>query len=67
MMKRIHLSLFSLATALALAAEDIVLESEPDTGKAGEMATALDALADAEKKMRHMQKEEEAAQEKVTS
>jgi amino acid transporter len=53
-------------TALVLAAEDIVLESEPDTGKAGELATALDALADAEKKMRQAQKTAEAAQEKVT-
>jgi amino acid transporter len=53
-------------TALVLAAEDIVLESAPDTGKAGEMATALDERADAEKKMRQAQKDAEAAQEKVT-
>ena len=53
-------------TALVLAAEDIVLESEPDTGKAGEIATAVDARADAEKKMRQAQKNAEAAQEKVT-
>jgi hypothetical protein len=52
-------------TALVLAAEDIVLESEPDTGKAGEIATALDARADAEKKMRQAQKTAEEAQEKV--
>jgi hypothetical protein len=54
-------------TALVLAAEDIVLESEPDTGKAGEMATAFDARADAEKKMRQTQKAAEEAKEKVTS
>ena len=53
-------------TALVLAAEDIVLESEPDTGKAGEIATAFDVRADAEKKMRQAQKDAEAAQEKVT-
>jgi hypothetical protein len=54
-------------TALVLAAEDIVLESEPDSGKAGEIATAFDARADAEKKMRQAQNDAEAAQEKVTS
>jgi hypothetical protein len=53
-------------TALVLAAEDIVLESEPDTGKAGEIAAALDARADAEKKMRQTRKDAEAALEKVT-
>ena len=53
-------------TALVLAAEDIVLESEPDIGKAGEVAKALDARADAEKKMRRTQKAAEAAKEKVT-
>jgi amino acid transporter len=54
-------------TALVLAAEDIVLESEPDTGKAGEIAAALDAQADAEKKMRQTRKDAEAALEKVTN
>ena len=53
-------------TALVLAAEDIVLEAEPDTGKAGEMATALDARADAEKKLRQTRKAAVAALEKVT-
>jgi hypothetical protein len=37
-------------TALVLAAEDIELEAEPEEGKAGEIAAALDARADAEKK-----------------
>jgi len=54
-------------TALVLAAEDIALEAEPDTGKAGEIATALDARTDAEKKMRQAQKAAEEAQESVTS
>jgi amino acid transporter len=54
-------------TALVLAAEDIVLEPEPDTGKAGEIAAALDAQADAEKKMRQTRKDAEAALEKVTN
>jgi hypothetical protein len=53
-------------TALVLAAEDIVLESEPDTGKAGEIASAFDARADAEKKLRRAQKEAGAALKKVT-
>jgi hypothetical protein len=53
-------------TALVLAAEDIVLESEPDAGKAGEIAATLDARADAEKKMRQTQKDADAALEKVT-
>ena len=53
-------------TALVLAAEDIVLESEPDAGKAGEIAAALDARADAEKKLRQTQKAADAALEKVT-
>ena len=53
-------------TALVLAAEDIVLESEPDTGIASETATALDALAAAEKRMRQTQEDAETAQEKLT-
>jgi amino acid transporter len=36
-------------TALVLAAEDIELEAEPETGKAAQIASALDARADAEK------------------
>ena len=37
-------------TALVLAAEDIALDAEPEEGTAGDMAVAMDALADAEKK-----------------
>jgi hypothetical protein len=54
-------------TALVLAAEDIVLEAEPDTGRPGEIATALDALADAEKRMHRTQKTAEEAREKVAA
>jgi hypothetical protein len=35
------------ATALVLAAEDIILSAEPEAGKAGEMAAAADAFSDA--------------------
>ena len=37
-------------TAMVLAAEDIELDAEPEEGKAGEMAEAIDALEDARKK-----------------
>jgi amino acid transporter len=49
--------------ALVLAAEDITLEAEPETGEAGERATALDALADADKRMRAAEKDAVAASE----
>ncbi len=44
-------------TAFVLAAEDIALDAEPEEGTAGEMATAMDALADAEKKAVEAEKE----------
>jgi hypothetical protein len=47
-----------LLTALVLAAEDIDLDAEPEEGKAGETAAALDAFKEAEK--RAQQAEEEA-------
>ena len=50
-------------TALVLAAEDIILEAEPEAGKAAERATALDALADAEKRVRATEKDAAAAKE----
>jgi len=50
-------------TALVLAAEDIILEAEPEEGKAAERATALDALADAEKRVRATEKDAAAAKE----
>ncbi len=47
--------------AMVLAAKDIELDAEPEEGTVGEMAAALDALADAEKKARDMEKEAEKA------
>jgi amino acid transporter len=54
-------------TALVLAAEDITLEAEPEAGEAGERASALDALADAEKKVRLTEKDAVAASETASS
>ena len=42
--------------SLVLAAEDIDLDAEPEEGKAGEMALALDELSDAENKVRDAEK-----------
>jgi hypothetical protein len=47
--------------AMVLAAEDIDLEAEPEEGKAGEIASVLDHLADAEKKAKKAGKEAEMA------
>jgi amino acid transporter len=44
-------------TAFVLAAEDISLDAEPEEGTAGDMAVAMDALADAEKKAGEAEKE----------
>jgi len=52
-------------TALVLASEDIELEAEPEEGKAGEIAAALDALKDAEKRVQEAQKDSEAARKTV--
>jgi amino acid transporter len=49
------------SVAMVLAAEDIDLEAEPEEGKAGEMASALDQLADTEKKAQKAEKEVEKA------
>jgi hypothetical protein len=50
--------------ALALAAEDIDLDAEPEEGEAGELAAALDSFADAKKKAQEAEKEAaEAAKE----
>jgi hypothetical protein len=50
--------------ALALAAEDIDLDAEPEEGEAGELAAALDILADAKKRAHEAEKEAaEATQE----
>jgi amino acid transporter len=51
-------------TALILAAQDVVLDSEPDEGQHGEIAAALDAAAGAAKRARVLEKEvDEATQE----
>ena len=44
-------------TAIVLAAEDIELDAEPEGGKAGEMAEAIDTQADAERRVRDLEKE----------
>jgi hypothetical protein len=44
-------------TCMVLAAEDIDLDAEPEEGKAGEMASASDALADALKRAGEAEKE----------
>ncbi|MBW2705862.1 MAG: amino acid permease, partial [Deltaproteobacteria bacterium] len=50
-------------TAMVLAAEDIELDAEPEEGKAGEMAQALDTLDDARNKARTAVKKAEKATE----
>jgi len=49
--------------AFVRAAEDIELDAEPEDGKAGEIATALDALTDAEKKAHKAEKKAKQATE----
>ncbi len=48
-------------TALVLAAEDVELEAEPEEGKAAEIATAADALSDAQKRAKEAKKDAQAA------
>lgn len=49
------------STALVLAAEDIVLDAEPEEGQAGEMASVRDQLSAAEKRAREAEKAAEKA------
>ena len=49
------------SVAMVLAAEDIDLEAEPEEGKAADMASVLDQLADAEKKAQKAEKKAEMA------
>jgi len=51
--------------AAVLAAEDIDLDAEPEKGRAGEVAAALDALSDAEKKAKAAEEDAAAASEKA--
>jgi len=53
------------SVAMVLAAEDIDLEAEPEEGKAGEMASVLDQLADAGKKTQRTEKEVEKASQSL--
>jgi hypothetical protein len=48
-------------TAMVLAAEDIELDAEPEEGKAGEMAEAMDVLEDTRKKAQAAAKQAEKA------
>jgi hypothetical protein len=54
-------------TALVMAAEDIDLDAEPEEGKAGDTAEAVDALADAEKRARDAEKDAAKAAEAVSA
>ncbi len=49
------------SVAMVLAAEDIDLEAEPEEGKAAEIASVLDQLAEAEKRAQKAEKEAEMA------
>jgi amino acid transporter len=51
--------------ALVLAAEDIDLDAAPEEGEAGEMAAAIDALAEAEKRAGEAEKEATEASEEA--
>jgi len=51
--------------ALVLAAKDIELDAEPEEGIAGEVAAAKDALVDAEKKAREMEKDAQKAEKEA--
>jgi len=51
--------------ALILASEDIDLDAEPEDGKAGEMASALDAVADAKNKAEQADKDSTDAAEQA--
>jgi len=50
---------------MVLAAEDIDLDAEPEEGKAGEMAAALDSLTDTEKKAGKVQEEADLLADQV--
>jgi amino acid transporter len=50
------------SVAMVLAAEDIVLDAEPEEGVAGDMAAAMDMLSEAEKKAEKAEKEAEKAE-----
>jgi amino acid transporter len=49
------------AVVMVLAAEDIILDAEPEEGLAAEMAAAADSLSEAEKKVQKAEKEAQKA------
>jgi hypothetical protein len=49
------------SVVMVLAAEDIVLDAEPEEGLAAEMAAAADSLSEAEKKAQRAEKEAQKA------
>jgi amino acid transporter len=55
----------NMTVALVLAAEDIDLDAEPEEGKPGEMAAALDTLKEAEARSERTEKEAAEAREKA--
>ena len=57
-------SLFKLLPHLPMAAQDIDLEAEPDTGAPGELAKAQDELNEANERYEAAQKESEKCREK---
>ena len=54
-----------MVVALVLAAEDIDLDADPEEGKPGEVAAALDALTDAGSRVDQAEKEAEGARKKA--
>ena len=61
---RVEELLLRLPTALlVMAAEDIDLDAEPEEGAAGEMAAAMDAVADADARARNAEKAAEKARQ----
>lgn len=54
-----------MMVALVLAAEDIDLDADPEEGKHGEVAAALDALTDAGSRVDQAEKEAEGARKKA--
>lgn len=53
------------STVMVLAAEDIDLDAEPEEGEAGEMAAAVDSLADARKQIKVANKELQSINQEI--
>ena len=52
-------------TGKVLAAEDIELDADPEDGQAGELAQAMDAFSDAEKKLHEIEKETKESKDRL--